>query len=229
MIHKVPCVANFGMRRVGRPLCSGVGERGTFTAWSMLAQLLVPPAPNDATGHLDKAIQTPGAPDFLRSVPRSLWRGRVPVKYCCVQDLAGDSHKLGAPLLGSLVEEFFEMFAILGHARGGEGIGEKGIFIKQRDGDGVEPLPVVRPQISAVAKSDLGKRLPALILIFRVARRREEHRVGGRGNGLEGVEQVVLYPWRARRSIAVDGGAESGVDVNAGGLRSRDYDGRMLG
>ena len=56
------------------------------------------------------------------------------------------------------------MFEILGHARGREGIGEKDIFIKQRDCDGVEPLPVVGPQIFAVAKSDLGKQLLTLNL-----------------------------------------------------------------
>lgn len=173
MIHEVPCVAHLGVRRVGRPLCSGVGERGAPTPWPALAHLLVSPAPNDTTGQLDEAIQTPGAPDLLRSVPRSLWRGGFSLKYRCVQNLAEDVFKLGAALLKFLLKELLEVLTILGNLGGGEGIRKKGILIKQRDGDGVEPWPVVRPQISAVAKSDLGKRLSAPILDFRVARRRE--------------------------------------------------------
>jgi len=73
-----------GRIHVGLLLRSGVGKRGTLTLWPALAHLLVTPAPDDATGQLDEAIQTPGAPDFLRSVPRSLWRRGVSLKYRCM-------------------------------------------------------------------------------------------------------------------------------------------------
>ena len=83
-----------------------------------------------------------------------------------------DSLKLGAALLGFRVKQFL---------RDVRDVGKQDTLIKQRNGDGVEALPVVCPERPAVAAFDLGKGLPSEILLPRVAWRREGHRVGGQG------------------------------------------------
>lgn len=75
------------------------------------------------------------------------------------------------------------MVAILGFSRGGESIRKEGIFVKQRNDDGVESGPVVCPERSRVAASDVGDAPPPGILIPGVAWGREGHYVGDREMG----------------------------------------------